>query len=205
MFTGIVEEVGRVTEVDTHPTHAHVRFACATVVEAVGIGDSINVDGCCLTVTSLPGDGFTADLMAQTREITALGQLEVGQHVNLERAARLDSRLGGHLVQGHVDGVGEVVARKQEPGTVWLSIRVPTDLVAYLVPRGSVTICGVSLTVAELDDDVVTVGLIPHTVEMTTFSQLDVGIRVNLEVDVIAKYVERLLAAGQHTPYLQER
>jgi riboflavin synthase len=202
MFTGIVEELGHVRAIEVHDGHARLHIACSTVVADAEVGDSIAVDGCCLTVTTLPEDGFTADLMAETLRATALGGLAPGAPVNLERAMAADTRFGGHLVQGHVDAVGEVVGREELPGTVFLSIRVPDQLHRYLVPKGSVTIAGVSLTVVDLIDGVMRIGLIPHTLEVTSFGALQVGDRVNLEVDVIAKYVERLLAGGATSPYV---
>jgi riboflavin synthase len=202
MFTGIVEELGHVRAIEVHDGYARLHIACSTVVEDAEVGDSIAVDGCCLTVTTLPEDGFTADLMAETLRATALGGLTPGSPVNLERAMAADTRFGGHLVQGHVDAVGEVVGREELPGTVFLSIRVPDELHRYLVPKGSVTIAGVSLTVVDLVDGVMRIGLIPHTLEVTSFGALQVGDRVNLEVDVIAKYVERLLAGGATSPYV---
>jgi riboflavin synthase len=211
MFTGIVEEVGRIEAVERHERHARLRIACTRVVTDAAEGDSIAVDGCCLTVTALDTTGFSADLMAETLAATALGDLVEGDAVHLERAMRSDDRLGGHLVQGHVDAVGEVVAHEEEPGTVWLTVPAPAALGRYLVPKGSVTIAGASLTVVDVEDGGdrvhLRVGLIPHTLEVTTFGAIAVGDRVNLEVDVIAKYVERLLSAGAQTPYsvLQER
>lgn len=208
MFTGIVEEVGRVAAIERHERHARLRIACETVVEDATEGDSIAVAGCCLTVTRFDRDGFDADLMAETLDATALGRLHEGDPVNLERAMRADARLGGHLVQGHVDAVGEVVAREEEPGTVWLAVAAPEALARYLVPKGSVTVDGASLTVVDVtphDDGVAfRVGLIPHTLEVTTFGDRRVGDPVNLEVDVIAKYTERLLAGGAQTPYSPE-
>jgi riboflavin synthase len=201
MFTGIVEEVGRVAAIEVDGEAARLHVACTTVIDGAVIGDSIAVDGCCLTVTTLPGDGFTADLMAETMRATALGSLVVGAPVNLERAMRADARFGGHLVQGHVDAVGEVVAREELPGTVFLSVRTPQHLTRYLVPKGSITIAGTSLTIVDIDGAILRVGLIPHTLAVTSFGSLAVGDQVNLEVDVVAKYVERLLAAGQDTPY----
>ncbi len=216
MFTGIVEEVGRVAELRREGGHARLHIACRDVVEGVAIGDSIAVAGCCVTATELEAgggaSGFVADLMAETLAATSLGDLEVGSRVNLERALRADARLGGHLVQGHVDGVGEVVDRAEEPGTVWLSIAAPAEVAPYLVAKGSITVDGASLTVVDVTDHAAAAGatfrvaLIPHTLEVTTFGDRTVGDRVNLEADVIAKYVERLLAAGTTTPYtaLQE-
>jgi riboflavin synthase len=201
MFTGIVEEVGHVVAMDVADEHARLHVACRTVVDGVALGDSISVDGCCLTVTSLPGDGFTADLIAETLRVTSLGALQAGSPVNLERAMRAGDRFGGHLVQGHVDGVGTVVGRDEQPGTVWLSVEAPAEVARYLVPKGSVTIAGASLTVVDVTDGVLRIGLIPHTLEVTGFGTLAVGDRVNLEVDVVAKYVERLLVGGVVSPY----
>lgn len=207
MFTGIVEELGHVLALEVlGGDHAHARLhvGCAEVVADAAIGDSISVDGCCLTVTSLPGDGFTADLMAETLRATALGDLRPGAVVNLERAMRADTRFGGHLVQGHVDTVGEVVARQEQPGTVFVSVRAPLEITRYLVPKGSVTVAGASLTVVDIaQDGVFRVGLIPHTLAVTNFGSRQVGDRVNIEADVVAKYVERLLSAGTDSPYSQ--
>ena len=214
MFTGIVEEIGRVDALERHDGHARLHIGCREVLGGVEVGDSIAVSGCCVTVTQLatdgPDTGFVADLMAETLAATSLGDLEVGSHVNLERALRADGRLGGHLVQGHVDAVGEVVDREEQPGTVWLTITAPASVAAYLIPKGSVTVDGASLTVVDVHEQAGStrfrIALIPHTLEVTTFGRLRPGDRVNLEADVIAKYVERLLAAGAQTPYtaLQE-
>ena len=201
MFTGIVEELGRVASVRHGDEHAELAIACTTVVSDAAPGDSVSVDGCCLTVTRLTDDGFTADLMAQTLLDTALAERAVGDGVNLERAMHPQRRFGGHLVQGHVDGVGEVTARHEQPGTVFFTFRVPAGLTRYLVAKGSVTVAGVSLTVIDAVGDEFRVGVIPHTLSETTFGRLAVGDRVNLEVDVVAKYVERLLVGGVHTPY----
>jgi riboflavin synthase len=206
MFTGIVEEVGRVRAIDVHDGHARLHLGCDEVVRDAALGDSIAVSGCCLTVTTLPtadeGGGFTADLMAETLRATALGDLEVGAPVNLERAMRADTRFGGHLVQGHVDGVGTVVDRDERPGTVFITVDAPEEVARYLVPKGSVTVDGVSLTVVDLPaPGRFRVGLIPHTLEVTTFGGRQSGDRVNLEADVIAKYVERLLVGGVDSPY----
>lgn len=207
MFTGIVEEVGEVVALERDGDAARLRVACRTVVGDAGLGDSIAVDGCCLTVTTHDADGFTADLMAETLRATALGDLVAGRPVNLERALAADGRFGGHLVQGHVDAVGEVVDVATQPGTTWLTIAAPPEVARYLVPKGSVTVAGVSLTVgphlAARDDGsaTFTIGLIPHTLEVTTLDGLRAGDRVNLEADVVAKHVVHLLAAGADTPY----
>ena len=203
MFTGIVEELGVVDAVEVEGEFARLRIGCRTVLEDAAVGDSIAIDGCCLTITSLPGDGFTADLMAETLRATALGDLAVGARCNLERAMAAGDRFGGHLVQGHVDAVGEIVGREEQPGTVWLDVQPPASLARYLVAKGSITVAGVSLTVVEVErSGRFRLALIPHTLEVTNFADRTVGDRLNLEVDVIAKYVERLLAGGAPSPYL---
>ena len=199
MFTGIVEELGTVASLT--PLVDSVRLAVrGTVVTAdARHGDSIAVNGVCLTVVEV-GDGvFTADVMRETLDCSSLGALAVGDPVNLERAATLGTRLGGHLVQGHVDGVGHLLAR--EPGERWetVTFAVPGGLDRYIVHKGSITVDGVSLTVASVEPGRFSVGLIPTTLKLTTLGSKGVGDPVNLEVDVIAKYVERLLA-GEHEP-----
>lgn len=201
MFTGIVEEVGRVAAIESDGASARLELSCSQAVKDAELGDSIAVAGCCLTVTELTGSGFTADLMAETLRATALGDLGPGDAVNLERAMRADDRFGGHLVQGHVDAVGEVVDREELPGTVFLTMTAPEQVARYLVPKGSITVDGVSLTVVDVEGGAFRVGLIPHTLEVTTLGERGPGDRVNLEADVIAKYVERLLAGGAATPY----
>jgi len=194
MFTGLIEEVGHVVAIERADRSARLTIGCREVVTELPLGASVAVDGCCVTATTVSEDAFTVDLMLETMRVTALGELEVGDAVNLERALRVGDRLGGHLVQGHVDGVGEVVAVEDVPGTRLVSVRIPVDLARYLVVKGSLCVAGVSLTVARLDGDVATIGLIPHTLGMTNLAALKAGDRVNLEVDVVAKYVERMLA-----------
>lgn len=206
MFTGIVEEMGRVADLEVRDGHARLVVEATTILDGVAIGDSIAVNGCCLTVTNLEGDRWSADLMAETLRATALGDLDIGVAVNLERAMSAGARFGGHLVQGHVDAVGEIVARDEQPGTVFLSVRAPGAVARYLVPKGSVTVDGCSLTVVDVSPEpggpaVFRVGLIPHTLAVTVFGDRAPGDRVNLEADVVAKYVEHLLAAGADTPY----
>jgi riboflavin synthase len=201
MFTGIIEEVGTVRAVERGAGGAHLEVACAAVLEGTAVGDSISVNGCCLTVTTLPGDGFTAALMGETLDRTALGALHPGAPVNLERALRADGRLGGHLVQGHVDGVARVL--DVDPQAEWTRIRfeLPPTLAPYVVTKGSITVDGTSLTVMAVEADAFDVGLIPHTLANTVLGRRRPGDRVNLEADVIAKYVERLLAGGADTGY----
>jgi riboflavin synthase len=194
MFTGIVEELGRVASLDG----SRLRVACSTVREDAGAGASVAVNGVCLTVVQDDGTSLAFDLSEETLRRSALGRLAVGDAVNLERAATLSTRLGGHLVQGHVDGVGRVVSmRGDAEGGAWLSVYVPEELRRYLVEKGSMTVDGVSLTVAALDADTFSVALIPHTLAVTTFGSARAGDPVNLEVDVIAKYVERLLEGAR--------
>jgi riboflavin synthase len=193
MFTGLIEEVGQVRMLDVDDRAARLEIACRRVLDDLPIGASIAVDGCCVTVTGTSDDAFTVDLMAETLRVTALGALVVGSRANLERALRVGDRLGGHLVQGHVDGVGTVRAVEEIPGTRFLTLEVPHDLRRYLVSKGSLCVAGVSLTIATLDGALVTIGVIPHTLAETTLGGLVVGDRVNLEVDVVAKYVEGML------------
>ncbi len=213
MFTGIVEEVGTVRAVRRRTDGATVAVACATVVADARLGDSINVNGCCLTVTRLldgedgadgAAGGFGADLMGETLDRTALGRLVPGAPVNLERALRADARLGGHLVSGHVDAVGQVLA--VEPHADWteMTVSLPASLSPYVVPKGSITVDGTSLTVMAVDDGRFRVGLIPHTLTATVLGSRAAGDEVNLETDVVAKYVERMLRGGVATPYHQE-
>ncbi|MEU8301046.1 riboflavin synthase [Micromonospora sp. NPDC048909] len=194
MFTGIVEELGEVVQVTaTAGDSALVAVRGPLVTADARHGDSIAVNGVCLTVVDVDGGIFTADVMGETLRRSALGALRAGDPVNLERAATLGSRLGGHLVQGHVDGVGEVLSR--EPAEQWetLRFRLPAALARYVVEKGSITVDGVSLTVAGVGPDWFSVGLIPTTLKLTTLGARGVGDPVNLEVDVLAKYVERLL------------
>jgi riboflavin synthase len=193
MFTGIVEELGEVVRLDWTGDGAVVGVRGPAVTADAGHGDSISVSGVCLTVTSVVGDVFSADVMKETFDRSALGSLAVGDRVNLERAATPSTRLGGHIVQGHVDGVGTLLHRAR--GDNWDDVRValPPDLNRYVVEKGSICVDGISLTVVAVDDESFTVSLIPTTLELTTLGYKDVGALVNLEVDVIAKYVEKLV------------
>lgn len=196
MFTGIVEETGTILAIDAFGDDAmRLAVRAHAVLGDAAHGDSIAVSGVCLTVVDVAAGAFTADVMKQTLDHTALGSRRVGDAVNLERAARVDGRLGGHIVQGHVDGVGTVVAVSPSDHWTVVAIAPPAALMRYLVAQGSVTVDGVSLTVASLDDAAgeFTVSLIPTTLASTTLGSLDIGDHVNLEVDVLAKYVERLL------------
>ncbi len=190
MFTGIVEERGEVREVRPN----RLVLACRRVLSDSEVGASLAVNGVCLTVVERTERTLAFDVSEETRERTALSRLAPGAPVNLERPVTLSSRLGGHLVQGHVDGVGEVSSiERDEAGGAWLTVRAPADLLRYLVEKGSVAVDGVSLTIAALDGDSFSVALIPHTLEATTLGVVRSGDPVNLEVDVVAKYVERLV------------
>ena len=196
MFTGIVEELGEVVGKDDLGDSARFTIRGPVVTADAGHGDSIAVNGVCLTVVEVLPDGrFIADVMGETLSRSSLGRLAAGSPVNLERAAALNSRLGGHIVQGHVDGTGQIQART--PAEHWEVVRIglPAELARYVVEKGSITVDGISLTVSGLGDDWFEVSLIPTTRELTTLGQAASGTAVNLEVDVIAKYVERLLAA----------
>jgi riboflavin synthase len=197
MFTGIVEELGELVRLDWHGEGAVIGIRGPTVTGDAGHGDSIAVSGVCLTVTAIDGDVFAADVMKETFDRSALGSLAVGDRVNLERAATPSTRLGGHIVQGHVDGVGAVLARV--PGDRWTDVRIglPSDLNRYVVEKGSICVDGISLTVVAVDDESFSVSLIPTTLELTTLGHKDVGALVNLEVDVIAKYVEKMVGANR--------
>ena len=193
MFTGLVEEVGRVADVVVDGERARLVISAPGVVDDLPLGASVAVDGVCVTATDVDAEGFAVDLMRETMRVTALGRLDAGVRVNLERAMKVGDRLGGHLVQGHVDGIGEVIGVEDVPGTRTLRFRIPVDLTRYLVMKGSVCVNGVSLTVADVQDDVIAIGLIPHTLAATNLGDLTVGSTVNREVDVVAKYVERML------------
>jgi len=195
MFTGIIQAVGRIEALT--PKGGDLRISIDTgslPMENVKLGDSISVSGCCLTVIEKRARGFDADASKETLSLTTLGGLKPGSPVNLETALTLGTPLGGHLVSGHVDGLGLVRSRREEARSVRFDIELPGDLKRYVVHKGSICVDGVSLTVNALRDNVFDVNIIPHTMSHTVFGQYAVGTRVNLEVDVVARYVERLLA-----------
>jgi riboflavin synthase len=193
MFTGIVEELGTVEGVEEQQDAIRLTVRGPHVTVDAGLGDSIAVNGCCLTVAERDGETFTADVMRETLEKTSLGVLEVGHRVNLERAVTPQTRLGGHIVQGHVDGTGAILARAASEHWELVEVSLPAELAKYVVTKGSVCVDGVSLTVVEVEGDSFTVSLIPETLARTTLGLKEVGDPVNLEVDVIAKYVEKLV------------
>ena len=197
MFTGIIEEIGTIEAIERVGADARLRVRGPLVVSDARLGDSIAVSGVCLTVTDLPGDGtFLADVMPETLRRTALGDLGASSPVNLERALAVGGRYGGHVVQGHVDGVGTILSRS--PGARWddVEIALAPELARYVAEKGSIAVSGISLTVTHVTDDSFGVSLIPTTLEATTLGALAPGARVNLEVDVLAKYTERLLTTA---------
>ncbi len=202
MFTGIVEELGTIAAIEEQGDAIRLTVHASTVLEGTGLGDSIAVNGCCLTVVSTGStdgthaDTWTADVMQETLDRTSLAGVSSGDRVNLERAVTVDKRLGGHIVQGHVDGVGHVMRRTPSEHWEVVEISMPPDLGRYLVDKGSVTVDGVSLTVVEAWPASFTVSLIPETLARTTLGARQPGDRVNLEVDIIAKHVEKLLVGG---------
>jgi riboflavin synthase len=198
MFTGLIAELGLITAIKKSETSAIFTINAPGLIAEISVGDSVAVNGVCLTATSIDGTAFTADVMVQTLNLTSLSQIFVGSPVNLELAAQLNARMGGHMVQGHVDGVATVVGLT--PGDKWaqFDVTVPAELTKYIVNQGSICLDGISLTVGAINDEnnVVTVWLIPETLECTNLSTLLPGDLINVEVDVLAKYVERLLAKG---------
>jgi riboflavin synthase len=200
MFTGLIEEIGKIESVISSTKSAKITIKARKVLEGVRLGDSICTNGVCLTVTSFGSDRFTVDVMAETVRRSNLKRLSPGDEVNLERALRLGDRLGGHIVSGHIDGVGTIKNYEQEDNAVWITIAASPELLKYIVQKGSITIDGVSLTVAYIDETVFKVSIIPHTSEMTTLLKKRVGDDVNLECDMIGKYVEKLLGIKEQPP-----
>jgi riboflavin synthase len=195
MFTGLVQELGTVLDIARNESNAVITIKAAQLAAHIKPGDSVSVDGVCLTAVDVKSDSFTADVMVQTLAVTSLGQIVAGSAVNLELAARLDTRMGGHIVQGHVDGTGTLVALT--PGAQWMKceVKVERSLLKYIVAKGSICFSGISLTVGEVNDEtsVVTVWLIPETIERTSIATKKPGDVINIEVDVLAKYVERMM------------
>jgi riboflavin synthase len=194
MFTGLVEEIGHVLDIDGDAAGARLTIAATRVREGVAIGDSIAVDGVCLTVVAFDETGFAVDVVAETLRCTALGERAPGDGVNLERALQVGDRLGGHIVQGHVEGTGEVRQVERDGDGIRVTIDAPSELLRYVVEKGSITVDGVSLTVAARDGSGFAVALIPHTLGETTLGALAPGRRVNLEPDIVAKYAAALAA-----------
>lgn len=198
MFTGLISELGSITAISKGVDSAVFTISAPGLIAEIKLGDSVAVNGVCLTATSVSGSAFTADVMIQTLALTSLAQAIVGSPVNLELAAQLNARMGGHMVQGHVDGVAKVIGLTQGDKWTQFDVEVPAHLSKYIVNQGSICLDGVSLTVGQINDEnnVVTVWLIPETLERTNLSAKKPGDLINVEVDVLAKYVERLLAKG---------
>jgi riboflavin synthase len=200
MFTGLIQELGKVTKIVVSASSAVITIAAPKSVAGIALGDSIAINGVCLTAIEKSDDTFSADVMVQTLSVTNLGKLVEGASVNVELSARLDSLMGGHIVQGHVDGIAEVIERS--PGEKWekFVVRIPQHLAQFIVNQGSIALDGVSLTVGEIDDETLalTVWLIPETLAKTNLSEKKVGDTVNVEVDVLAKYVQRLVSKAAH-------
>ena len=199
MFTGLIQAVGQVSAIERQESSSRLEISSKEIAAQIAQGDSVSINGTCLTVVSFDASKFAVDVMVQTLNLTSTGSLEVGSAVNLELATRTADRLGGHIVQGHVDGVAEVVAISADSQWTRMDISITKELMKYVVAQGSICVEGVSLTVGELNDpaDQISVWLIPETLANTNLSQKQVGAALNIEVDVLAKYVERLIARGQ--------
>ena len=193
MFTGIIEELGKVFAIESQPDAIRLTISCGKVLSDLKRGDSISCSGTCLTAIDIDGNSFTADVMLETLKCSSLSEVKVGDVINLERAMQHETRFGGHIVQGHVDGVGEVISREKSDNWDWVRVRIPADLMKYVVMKGSITIDGISLTVNEVGEDHIAVSLIPETLEVTTLGYKQPGDKVNVEADVLAKHIERLL------------
>lgn len=209
MFTGIIEGTGKVKRIDLGVESARIEVEVHFALDDLNVGDSIAINGCCLTVTSRLGHTFWADLATSTLKITNLGLLQVGSAVNVERPLRMGDRLGGHFVQGHIDAISTVITLDDIKNTKEITMQIPSNLSKYIVDKGSVTVDGVSLTVARSTANSFTVCVIPHTAMQTTFHNLAVGDKVNLEVDILGKYVEKLAFmeadSFHNAPQIKER
>lgn len=199
MFTGIIEEIGKIQSIQKGSNSAILSVQASEIMEDIRPGDSIALNGVCLTVTSISRNGFTADVMHETLNRSSLGNLRTGSPVNLERAMSVNSRFGGHFVSGHIDGTGTVSNIRRDDNAIWYTIKSPQPILHYIIEKGSITIDGISLTVARVYEDGFSVSIIPHTAFSTTLSSRRVGDAVNLENDCICKYVERLMSKESQT------
>lgn len=193
MFTGIIEEIGKVKGIKEGEKSSVLIIEAKDVLEGTIIGDSISVNGVCLTVTELLSNSFQVDVMAETLDRSNIGQLTINQELNLERALNLEKRLGGHIVSGHIDGTGTIQEYREDDNAVWVTIAASSDLLRYIIEKGSIAVDGISLTVAQVDESSFAVSIIPHTAEQTILLKKNVGDTVNIECDMIGKYVEKLL------------
>ena len=205
MFTGIIEETGKVNHVSLNGNSGSIRIEAELVLSGTRLGDSIAVNGVCLTVTSVEAKSFTADVMAETLRRSNLGQLKSGSLVNLERAMSADGRFGGHIVSGHIDGTGIITALEQEGNATWVYIHTSPDILNLIVEKGSIAIDGISLTVAKVGQEDFAVSIIPHTSSHTTLLKKKSGDVVNLENDIVGKYVQRLMGQSQPAPQYKSR
>lgn len=215
MFSGIVEEMGAITAINKGLAGAKFSILASRVLEDLNVGDSVSVAGACLTASQVSDSGFSVDVSTETLNCTILGTIPIGTPVNLERAMKLDARMGGHLVTGHVEGIGILRAREQDGNAIQLTIEVPEEIIRYCVPKGSIAVDGISLTINAVSDRSIAVAIIPHTAKVTTIGLKQIGDTVNLESDLIGKYVERLLQVSGALPaksapvidrdYLQKR
>ncbi|MCM8711643.1 riboflavin synthase [Clostridium sp. SYSU_GA19001] len=197
MFTGLIEEIGKVQSIVKGAKSAKIIIKASKVLEEVKLGDSISTNGVCLTVTEFTSKSFAVDVMAETMRRSNLHLLSPGDEVNLERALRLGDRLGGHMVSGHIDGMGSIERFENEDNAVWVTISADTDILRYIIQKGSIAIDGVSLTVAYVDENIFKVSIIPHTKEVTTLLRKKAGDIVNLECDMVGKYIEKLLVSKE--------
>ena len=201
MFTGIIEEIGLIEGIKKGEKSSKLVIKANIVLNDIHIGDSISTNGVCLTVTNIYENKFEADIMAETLRKSNLGKLNIGSKVNLERALSIQSRLGGHIVSGHIDGTGKIISFVKEDNAIWVTVDASTDILKYVVHKGSITIDGISLTVAYVDEIIFKVSIIPHTAQETTLVNKSIGETVNLECDVISKYVEKFMGLGSKEEY----
>jgi len=215
MFSGVVEEMGAIQAIEKGLTGAKFLILASLILEDLKVGDSVSVAGACLTASQVSETGFSVDVSTETLNCTTLGNIPVGTPVNLERAMKLNARMGGHLVTGHVDGIGILRVREQDGNAIQLTVEAPEEIIRYCVPKGSITVDGISLTINAVSDRSMALAIIPHTAKVTTMGLKQIGDTVNLESDLIGKYVERLLQASGTLPakpapvidrdYLQKR
>jgi riboflavin synthase len=215
MFSGIVEEMGAVQAIEKGLTGAKFSILASAILDDLQVGDSVSVSGACLTVTTIEDQSFLVDVSKETLNCTNFGTIAIGTPLNLERAMKLNARMSGHLVTGHVDGIGMLRAREQDGNAIYLTVEASEDIMRYCVPKGSITIDGISLTINSVTDNLFSVAIIPHTANVTTIGLKQIGDSVNLESDLIGKYVERLLQGSGTLPasaapiidkdYLQKR
>ena len=204
MFTGLIEEIGTIEQIQKHRGTLRFTLSVKEVVKDLAIDDSVALNGVCLTVVEFSKSNFQVEAVEETLNKTTFGSLKNGSQINLERSLRFSDRMGGHFVQGHVDAVGEVAAVQRQEGGVLLSIKLPAHLLKYVISEGSIAIDGVSLTIARLKENQITISLIPHTLEKTTLANLKVADKVNIEVDLIGKYVERILTRQNQSKISEE-